>query len=155
MNEKHQTKQSRLKIRLNFRELLRNGCRGRELSGTWCTSFKAALGTVRTHRAVLNELQVGRAPDTSETIQGKMMVWRNHLARTLPTIYGLRSSVCEQETYPALSTSRGFTPGSKQHKRQAEEQGGYDTCNTCACHIVFGTQTTAVVKCNSDLLESV
>lgn len=49
MNDKHQTKQNRLKIRLNFREFLRNGCRGRELSGTWCTSFKAALGTVRTH----------------------------------------------------------------------------------------------------------
>lgn len=90
----------------------------------------------------------------------KKMIWRGHRARTLTTIHGLRSSVHEQEIYPGLNTSRGFTPRNKQHKLQAERirRGGKNKegrCHTCACHNVFGTQTTAVVKSYSDLLESV
>lgn len=62
---------------------------------------------------------MGRTPDTSEAAHRKKMIWRGHLARKLITIWGLRSSVHEQETYPALNTSRGSPPGNKQHKLQA------------------------------------
>lgn len=81
-------------------------------------------------------------------------------------MYGLRSSARDEETRPALNTSRGFIPGNKKHRLQAERtrrggvvpiparkrtrRGGVIPIR----HDVFGTQPIEVAKSHSHLLAS-